>query len=150
MNLDGGGSTTFVLGGAVANRPSDRLVRRKGREQIVHLPTGRDVVVGPVERPVAIGFAVVPAPTSAPPPVDPLSGPRAEIPIELALPAPVEDPGSDPSAGRPALVATVPHTGVGARLVATAILLNLAAAAGAGALVRRLPAPPARRRSRRT
>ena len=62
LNLDGGGSTTFVVGGGVVNRPSDRAVRRPGEngERIVRVPSPRDVVLGQVERPVTIALALVP------------------------------------------------------------------------------------------
>jgi hypothetical protein len=59
LNLDGGGSTTFVIGGRVANRPSDRLVRRGHRTRVVHAPRRGDRVIRFVERPVAEALAVV-------------------------------------------------------------------------------------------
>ena len=62
LNLDGGGSTTLVLGGRVVNRPSDRLVRTNGRERIVTHPADDDVVVGFVERPVADALVVMSPP----------------------------------------------------------------------------------------
>ncbi|MEX2556035.1 MAG: phosphodiester glycosidase family protein [Actinomycetota bacterium] len=59
INLDGGGSTTFVVGGSVMNRPSDREVRRGGETAVVAVPRSSDVVVGSVERPVAVALALV-------------------------------------------------------------------------------------------
>ena len=59
INLDGGGSTTLAIGGTVVNRPSDRLVLRAGREEIVAQPGPNDTVVGPVERPVSDALVVV-------------------------------------------------------------------------------------------
>ena len=59
INLDGGGSSTLAVRGTVVNRPSDRLVVRDGREQIVTKPGPNDIVVGHVERPVADALAVV-------------------------------------------------------------------------------------------
>jgi hypothetical protein len=44
MNLDGGGSTTFVLGGGVANRPSDEISGTAGER-----PDDTALVVGPPE-----------------------------------------------------------------------------------------------------
>jgi hypothetical protein len=61
LNLDGGGSTTFVRNSAVANRPSDRLVRRDGRTIVVPYVQPGDVVLNNVERSVANALAVVPA-----------------------------------------------------------------------------------------
>lgn len=59
INLDGGGSTTMVIDGAVVNRPSDSLVIRDGRHQVVAFPETGDTVVGPAERPVANALVVV-------------------------------------------------------------------------------------------
>jgi hypothetical protein len=59
INLDGGGSTTFVAGGAVINRPSDRAVRRGSSTVVVTTPRAGDKVVGNVERPVAVAIALV-------------------------------------------------------------------------------------------
>jgi hypothetical protein len=59
INLDGGGSTTLAVGGTVVNRPSDRLVVRDGKEQVVTEPRPNDTVIGYVERPVADALAVV-------------------------------------------------------------------------------------------
>lgn len=44
VNLDGGGSTTFVLGGGVANQPSDEVTRSAGER-----PVDTALVVGPPE-----------------------------------------------------------------------------------------------------
>jgi exopolysaccharide biosynthesis protein len=59
INLDGGGSTTFVVGGAVVNRPSDRVVQRESGTDIVSIPRRSDEVIGNVERPVAVALALV-------------------------------------------------------------------------------------------
>jgi len=104
MNLDGGGSTTFAEhGGSVENRPSDRLVRRNGHEEVVHIPSSWDQVIGNVERPVGNILAVVPlsVPPSASDPLAHLSlGPAVSLP-----PGP-PDPGSNPTLALPALVST--------------------------------------------
>ncbi|MCA1830836.1 MAG: phosphodiester glycosidase family protein [Actinobacteria bacterium] len=61
IGLDGGGSTTFVIRGRVANRPSDRLVRRGSRNVVVRYPSSRDRVVQQShERPVATALSIVP------------------------------------------------------------------------------------------
>jgi len=60
INLDGGGSPTFVVRGQVVNRPSDRLIRRGKRDLLAAVPAGGDRVVGYVERPVAVALAIVP------------------------------------------------------------------------------------------
>jgi hypothetical protein len=115
INLDGGGSSTFVVAGVVANRPSDRLVRTGGTSRIAHVPAGGDQLVGWVERPVSVALAVVPLRVDGTAPAQPLA-PGAALPsaapaagrTELALPMPTGDPGSDPSGRLPALVAVAP------------------------------------------
>lgn len=67
INMDGGGSTSFVVNGDVVNRPSDRVVRRDGGSQIVAIPRSADRVVANVERPVAVALALVGTGTSTPP-----------------------------------------------------------------------------------
>lgn len=130
INLDGGGSSTFVVaGGAVLNSPSDRAVRSSGKEQIVHVPGRGDRVMGNVERPVAVGLAVVQGTFGAPVSVAPLDG--MELPRALALPAPHVDPGSDPTGGTPALVTTGDSSSYTySALVTLALVLTLAVAAG--------------------
>jgi exopolysaccharide biosynthesis protein len=103
INLDGGGSTTFVVRGAVANHPSDRLVRRGGKESIVHVPARGDAVLGNVERPVAVGLALVAGPPAKP------AGPPADlaltVPKPVALASPLaRDPASEPDGSVPGLV----------------------------------------------
>ena len=77
INLDGGGSTTFVAGGAVINRPSDRAVRRGSSTVVVKTPRAGDKVIGNVERPVAVAVALV-APGFA--------GPGGSVPASLVVP----------------------------------------------------------------
>ena len=59
INLDGGGSTAFVVGGAVVNHPSDRAVLRNGKTVVVKSPRPGEKVIGNVERPVAVALALV-------------------------------------------------------------------------------------------
>lgn len=130
MNLDGGGSTTFVDRGTVDNRPSDRLVSRSGRQQVVHVPGGWDRVLGNVERPVGNVLAIVPL--NAPPnPTDPLAGLSlgATVPVVAGL-----DPGSNPTLALPALVNE--HAGIPA-LVVVAFGLLVTTGAATVALARR-------------
>jgi exopolysaccharide biosynthesis protein len=75
INLDGGGSTTFVVRGQVLNKPSDRVVQIGGERRIVKTAAGRRTLATNVERPVASALVVVkrpPAPKvetkTAPPP----------------------------------------------------------------------------------
>ena len=137
INLDGGGSTTFVVKGAVANQPSDRLVRRRGKETIVHSPGGSDTVLGNVERPVAVGLALVsgtPAQQAGPPPHLALDMPK---PVSLASPA-ARDPASEPDGSVPGIVnrlAAAEEGGFG-RLEAS-LAANVALALVVGALLRR-------------
>lgn len=60
LNLDGGGSTTFVVDGAVKNRPSDRLVRRGGRTVKVTASRRGERVLRYIERKVAVALLIVP------------------------------------------------------------------------------------------
>ncbi|HVE94935.1 MAG TPA: phosphodiester glycosidase family protein [Acidimicrobiales bacterium] len=59
LNLDGGGSTTFVAGAQIVNSPSDRIVMRGGTAMVVHEPRSGDQVAGPAERPVVSALAIV-------------------------------------------------------------------------------------------
>ncbi|HVW35610.1 MAG TPA: phosphodiester glycosidase family protein, partial [Acidimicrobiia bacterium] len=74
INLDGGGSTTFVAGGAVVNQPSDVQVKNKGQTLFRHSVQKGDTLIGHVERPVASALVVVPSIAVSVPPVDPLAG----------------------------------------------------------------------------
>ena len=74
MNLDGGGSTTFVRGGSVVNRVSDVQVRSGGKTSVRHSSQKGDTLLGHVERPVASALVVVPSIAVSVPPVDPLAG----------------------------------------------------------------------------
>ncbi|MEX2588411.1 MAG: phosphodiester glycosidase family protein [Actinomycetota bacterium] len=95
INLDGGGSSTLVLNGAVVNRPSDRLVLRGGSEQVVAFPRAGDMVVGPVERPVANAMAVVGAPQLSL--LEGLVGPDLlNLPPGVGVAGPRQDPASRP------------------------------------------------------
>ncbi len=130
VNLDGGGSTTFVERGVVMNQPSDRLVTRGDDTAIVHSIRGGDSVLGVVERPIGSGLmlvASVPAGTTGPDAL--VLDPR----LPQALFAPWDsgaDPASDPSAGAPALVATVPeHRSPPVLALALVLLCSVAVAA---------------------
>lgn len=125
LNLDGGGSTTFVRGGAVANRPSDRLVRRGGREALVHLPSRWDQVIGNVERPVGNILAIVPR-GATPGVSDPLTGPLG-LPTLPLPPGALSDPGSNPTLALPALVTPGPAV-PGAVVLAVVLLVAVATA----------------------
>lgn len=59
LNLDGGGSTTFVRHGKVVNRPSDRFVRRGPKTMVVRAPRRGDRVIRSAERRVALALVVV-------------------------------------------------------------------------------------------
>ena len=62
INLDGGGSTTFVVRGNVLNKPSDRAVSVTGAKRVVNIANGRRVLASNVERPVASALVVVKRP----------------------------------------------------------------------------------------
>lgn len=61
LNLDGGGSSTFVADGIMVNHASDQLVWRNGRYVMVTQPSGGDIVVAHIERAVSSALVVVPA-----------------------------------------------------------------------------------------
>ncbi len=111
VNLDGGGSTTLAAGAEILNRPSDRMVRRGGRQQVVHVLAKGDKLIGAIERPVASGLAVVPIGAPARPPTDPFAS-GATVVVPDVDPAPQDtDPASFPGGGRLALV-SVPRGAV--------------------------------------
>ena len=140
LNLDGGGSTTMVVGNQVVNLPSDRLVRRAGSERLAPIPLAGDQVIGNVERPVSVALLLVPAPaaagatgalTPAAPAADPLADASLALPParELRLALPAGDPGSDPTSGAHAALIVTPISatdgGLSAGWVGVAILLQV-------------------------
>jgi hypothetical protein len=66
INLDGGGSTTFVVRGKVLNKPSDRVVSIAGAKQVVNHAGGKRTLLPNVERPVASALVVVKRPVEKP------------------------------------------------------------------------------------
>lgn len=103
INLDGGGSTTFVVRGRVANLPSDRVVRMNGHDVIVKSARGS---ARHVERPVANALVLVPVGGVAQ--ADSMKTMRMDIPLARTVTAPLAsatDPASDPGGALPALVA---------------------------------------------
>jgi len=141
INLDGGGSSTFIVRGEVENRPSDRAISTADGLRIVpNIASG--VRARNVERPVANALVVVPvgavdlrAPGS--PGLD-IDVPGAET---VSAPTPVAtDPASNPHAALPAIVAALPgpppHPGR-ALPVAGAAAVHLAVASWLGLVSRR-------------
>lgn len=59
INLDGGGSTTFVAHGVMVNHPSTQIVYRDGRTMVDGTPTRSDLVLAHLQRPVTTALAVV-------------------------------------------------------------------------------------------
>lgn len=114
INLDGGGSTTFVTDGRVVNRTSDRLVRRDGQERLTALARPGESVLGHVERPVSVALAIVPEGAEAAPPTAPaptgLDLPKA-LPFQTS-PQDI-DPASDPTGSVPALSLPPPEQDLG-------------------------------------
>jgi hypothetical protein len=133
INLDGGGSTTFVTNGAVVNQPSDVAVRRGGDEVIVHRAGPGDDVLGHVERPVASALTVVPSNEVAAPPIAPPAGASPGLPQALTAVAPASsDPGSVPDGRLPALTsARTGDFGRRVRVGAVAATVSVAVALGA-------------------
>jgi len=137
INLDGGGSTTFVDAATVVNTPSDVAVRRSGGETIEHLASPGQQLVGHVERPVTSALAVVPRNEVAVPPAPAQTGAATGLNQALALsPAagPSTDPGSVPGGGVPALVVR-PEAGRGDRVRLVAAVADGVVAAALALLV---------------
>ena len=150
INLDGGGSTTFVDDGAVVNTPSDVAVHRSGSDVIEHLAGPGQPIVGHVERPVTSALAVVPKNEVSVPPVPAETGGVPGVGQALSLAAgagPGTDPGSVPGGGVPALVVPSGSGFGGIRLAAVLTDLVVAFALAAMALRRRRrrAGPPAAR-----
>lgn len=100
MNLDGGGSTTFVVDGQVVSSPSDVVVARDGEPVVVRTPGRGERIIGRAERPAVSGLAVVGRNPVDVPPTASSKGLDLGLPQTLALPAPAGlDPGSIPDAG---------------------------------------------------
>jgi hypothetical protein len=164
INLDGGGSTTFVRGGSVVNSVSDVQVRSGGNTVLRHSVQSGDKVVGHVERAVASALVVVPRIAVSVPPVDPLAGVALGLREQaLALPGGTStspwvtasaargngrarstttlaagDPASAPDGRLPALVGPRPE--VVSPLVRVAVMLDVLAligVAGGASIVRR-------------
>jgi hypothetical protein len=173
MNLDGGGSTTFVRGGGVVNKVSDVQVKAGGKTLVRHTVQKGDTLLGHVERGVASALVVVPSIAVSVPPVDPFAGAALGLREQaLALPGGTSsspwvsasagrspsarattstlaagDPASAPDGRLPALVG--PRPAVGAPLIRAAVLLvglALVVVACAGVLVRRRGSLRLRRR----
>jgi hypothetical protein len=121
INLDGGGSTTFVVGSRVVNQPSDRAVRRGGGQAIVSAPQAGDRVLGNVERPRPVALALVLRPGEPRPKTKP---PSAELDLprrtQIPLPPPA-DPASNPSGVLPAFVETAAAGAEHLRVVALSL-----------------------------
>jgi hypothetical protein len=85
-NQDGGGSTTFTVGGTVVNTPSDVEVLRRGRRMIVSQAKRGDKVLGHRERPVSTVLAIVPNdPTPPPSPTTTTTTALPALPTQLAM-----------------------------------------------------------------
>lgn len=107
INLDGGGSTTFVAHGQVRNLPSDRKVDRDGRTRIVATTRDGDRVHGNVERPVVNALAIVPRGGGPAEPVSPLDPDDVALPQALSS-VPPADPASSPEDAMPGLISVPP------------------------------------------
>ena len=150
INLDGGGSTTFVRAGNVVNKVSDVQVRSGGKTLVRHSVQKGDTVVGPAERPVASALVLVPSIAVAVPPVDPLpagialglreqalgvpgaapaaaspSGPGGDLDMRALV---LGDPASAPDGRLPALVGPRPE--VTSPLIRVAVVVDVLALAG--------------------
>jgi hypothetical protein len=133
INLDGGGSTTFVAGGTVVNTPSDVAVRRGDGEAIEHLASPGQDVIGHVERPVTSALAVVPKNEVSVPPAPAHTGAASGSQALILTARSSTDPGSVPGGGVPALV-PAPAAGFGGALRLTAVIADVIVA-GALALL---------------
>lgn len=129
INLDGGGSTTFVKRGLVVNRPSDRAVRSMRGRRIVHTAPDAPSTVGHVERPVAIALMLLPKKSKvgavAPSALRELRIPEAPESNDTQ----VTDPASDPSGSTPELVYRYGRTWPVKAMAIGFVALGIAAAA---------------------
>jgi hypothetical protein len=163
INLDGGGSTTFVRGGNVINHPSDVQVRSGGKTVVRHSLQKGDTLLSHLERPVASALVVVPSIAVSVPPVDPLPAGIALGLREQALALPggtsaspwvsasvgrsgsdlaIGDPASAPDGRLPALVGPRPEvTSPFIRMAIVLDVLALVAVAGVTMFVRRRRQP---------
>jgi len=142
MNLDGGGSTTFVAQGHVLNVPSDRAVRRGRSTVVVGDVDTKDPILGYVERPVATALVVVPKTGT----VDRADDAFSTLPIPLTIQASsvqAAAPASSSDGSEPAIV--VPVKSTRSALPIIAFMFVTLAALGAGTQ-RFLPATLAVRR----
>jgi hypothetical protein len=128
INLDGGGSTTLAVGATVVNRPSDRMVKRGGRQMVVHESRPGDVVVGAVERPVASGLAIVATSTVPLAPADPFAAGAPVLLPELAPLPNDSDPASVLGGGNLALLHLGGPPSPSAALIAVAAGMEVAVA----------------------
>jgi hypothetical protein len=128
INLDGGGSTTFVAGGAVVNTPSDVAVRRGDGEAIQHLASPGQQVIGHVERPVTSALVVVPKNEVTVPPATATVGAASGNQALLVPARSSTDPGSVPGGGVPALVPVPQARSGGLRMAAVLADVSVAAA----------------------
>ena len=125
INLDGGGSTTFVADGNVLNTPSDVAVRRGDGEVIQHLAAPGQQVIGHVERPVTSAVVVVPRNEVSVPPVPAATGVASGMSQALEIKARTStDPGSVPVGAVPPLVPG-PEVAFGPILRAAAVAVDL-------------------------
>lgn len=128
INLDGGGATTFVAGGAVVNTPSDVAVRRGDGEAIQYLAAPGQQVIGHVERPVTSALVLVPRNEVSVPPVPAATGAASGLSQALTLAATSStDPGSVPIGAVPALVPG-PEVGFGPALRIVAVVADVVVA----------------------
>lgn len=133
LNLDGGGSTTFAVGATVANRPSDVVVRARGRDRVVHAAPPAATVVAHVERPVVTALAIVPVDGSPAEGSGDTAGPLPALPLADVVHLAAADPGSNPDGAIPAaaLVVAADQGRPAVAAIAVALLVAVAAAAGA-------------------
>jgi phosphodiester glycosidase len=124
INLDGGGSTTFVAGGTVVNTPSDVAVRKGDGEAIRHLASPGQEVIGHVERPVTSALVVVPKNEVSVLPTPAKTGVASGNQALLVPARSSTDPGSVPAGGVPALV-PAPDAGLGGALRMTAVMADI-------------------------
>jgi hypothetical protein len=122
INLDGGGSTTFVERGRVVNTPSDKAIRRGHKTVVIGDVNTRGHVLGYVERPVATALVVVPKSNVVP---------RSDGDAFNALPIPATAPASAAhlpdeisalDGSKPAIVVPVKSTRTALPLLALALL----------------------------
>ncbi len=134
INLDGGGSTTFVSRGRVINRPSDVIVEKDRRRVAARVAAPGERIVGRVERAVSTAIVVVPIPKAALKPVARPKKPAVRPSFGTRFLPVADDPVSGRFAASPARLPEGPRR---APVIAFALVLLVGTASSIGRVSQR-------------